>query len=114
MSILSTLTTKVYAAGVNQLSSQPLITEIGNITTIGDLFNWITNLLMILGFGLVLVFLALGFIRFITSQGDKDATAQAQKMVSYAALGGIGLLAVYTIKAIIIRITGIGNVLDKY
>lgn len=82
------------------------IFEFSGITTINDLITWITNLLIILGFGLVVVFLALGFIRFITSQGDKEATAQAQKWVSYAALGGIGLLAVYTIRAIILNVTG--------
>ncbi|MBU1132854.1 hypothetical protein KKG08_01115 [Patescibacteria group bacterium] len=90
---------KVYAA------VSPIF-EFSGITTINDLITWITNLLIILGFGLVVVFLALGFIRFITSQGDKEATAQAQKWVSYSALGGIGLLAVYTIRAIILNVTG--------
>ena len=37
------------------------------------------NIVIWVGLGLVLVFLALGFIKFITSQGDKVATEQAQK-----------------------------------
>ncbi|MFC1625053.1 hypothetical protein ACFL15_01610 [Patescibacteria group bacterium] len=87
--------------------------EFSEIGTIGDLFTWITNLIIIIGFGLVIVFLALGFIRFIVSQGDKEATAIAQKWVSYAALGGIGLLAVYTIKAVILNLTGAPDVLEE-
>ena len=102
---------KVYAA-------QPVPTgEIfvfPDINSIGSLFEWVTNLLIIMGFGLVIVFLALGFIKFITSQGDKEATAIAQKWVSYAALGGVGLLAVYTLKAIIVGLTGADDLTQQY
>jgi len=52
---------------------------------------------------LVLVFLVLGFIRFITSQGDKVATEQAQKWVTYAIIGGVGLFLVYAIKALLLN-----------
>ena len=101
---------KVYAAAIptGEIVTLPAIT---NLST---LFQWVTNLLIVLGFGLVIVFLALGFIRFITSQGDKEATATAQKWVSYAALGGVGLLAVYTLKAIILGITGASGSLENY
>ena len=101
---------KVYAAAIpsNEIVTLP------NITSLSTLFQWVTNLLIVLGFGLVIVFLALGFIRFITSQGDKEATATAQKWVSYAALGGVGLLAVYTLKAIILGITGASGSLENY
>ena len=101
---------KVYAAAIptGEIVTLPAIT---NLST---LFEWVTNLLIVLGFGLVIVFLALGFIRFITSQGDKEATATAQKWVSYAALGGVGLLAVYTLKAIILGITGASGSLENY
>lgn len=94
---------KVYAV----VKTTPLIESIGGITNIGELFTWLTNIIIIIGFGMVVVFLALGFIRFVTSQGDKLATEQAQKWVSYAALGGVGLLAVYTIKAVILSLTGV-------
>lgn len=101
---------KVYAAAIPTGE----IVTLPNITSLSTLFQWVTNLLIVLGFGLVIVFLALGFIRFITSQGDKEATATAQKWVSYAALGGVGLLAVYTLKAIILGITGASGSLENY
>ena len=99
---------KVYAAAVK---TTPIF-AFDAIKDIGDLFTWVTNLVIIIGFGLVIVFLALGFIKFITSQGDKEATAQAQKWVSYSALGGVGLLAVYTIRAIILNLTGAESAFD--
>lgn len=98
----SLLVEKVFAVS----STEPVIGEVANIGTIGELLTWVTNLVIIVGFGLVVIFLAMGFIRFVTSQGDKEATATAQKWVSYAALGGVGLLLVYTIKAVLLSITG--------
>ncbi|HNU76298.1 MAG TPA: hypothetical protein PKL88_01110 [bacterium] len=71
-----------------------------------DVFTTVTNIIIWVGLGLVLVFLALGFIKFITSQGDKVATEQAQKWVTYSIIGGVGLLAVFAIRGIIMQIAG--------
>jgi len=92
---------KVYAA-IPTGAINPL-TGIKNLST---LFTWATNLIIIVGLGLVIVFLAVGFIRFITSQGDKLQTEIAQKWVTYAVLGGVGLFAVYAIKAVLLNIVG--------
>ena len=81
----------------------------GNIfknATLGGIFTIVTNIIIYVGLGLVLVFLALGFIKFITSQGDKVATEQAQKWVTYAIIGGVGLLAVFAIRSIILSLVG--------
>lgn len=77
-----------------------------NNQTLGGLFEIITNIIIYVGLGMVLVFLALGFIKFITSQGDKVATEQAQKWVTYAIIGGVGLLAVFAIRRIIVSLVG--------
>ncbi|HRY56988.1 MAG TPA: hypothetical protein P5014_02370 [Patescibacteria group bacterium] len=69
-------------------------------------FEISANIVIWVGLGLVLVFLALGFIKFITSQGDKVATEQAQKWVTYSIIGGVGLLAVFAIRGIIMQIAG--------
>lgn len=74
--------------------------------TLESLFVIVTNVLIVLGLGLVLVFLAMGFIKFIISQGDKIATEQAQKWVTYAIVGGIGLFAVFAIKSVILNLVG--------
>lgn len=74
--------------------------------TLGGIFTIVTNVLIYIGLGLVLVFLALGFIKFITSQGDKVATEQAQKWVTYAIIGGVGLLAVFAIRTLVVNLVG--------
>lgn len=77
-----------------------------NAGSIEGIFTIVTNIIIYIGLGLVLVFLALGFIKFITSQGDKVATEQAQKWVTYAIVGGVGLLAVFAIKELIMSLVG--------
>jgi len=67
-------------------------------------FEIAANIVIWVGLGLVLVFLALGFIKFITSQGDKVATEQAQKWVTYAVIGGVGLLLVFSIKSVLLKL----------
>jgi len=82
------------------------INPLSGITNLQTLFTWVTNVVIIVGIGIVIIFLALGFISFVTSQGDKIKTEQAQKWVTYAVLGGIGLFAVYAIKAVIFNLVG--------
>jgi hypothetical protein len=98
------LVNKAYAQVT--LSSEEVIPTAFENLDIGNLFIMVVNLLIIVGLGLVLVFLALGFIKFITSQGDKVATEQAQKWITYAVIGGIGLFAVFAIKQMILTLIG--------
>jgi len=85
-----------------------------SITNLRTLFTFVTNAIIIIGLGIVIVFLALGFISFVTSQGDKIKTEQAQKWVTYAVLGGVGLFAVYAIRAVIYNIVGANNDFTNY
>ena len=108
----SLLITKVCAAGTaidpnSEVAKLP-------ITTLYQFFTWITNAIIIVGLGLVVIFLAIGFIRFITSAGDKVATETAQKWVTYAILGGVGLFAVYAIKAVLLSLLGTGDITRQY
>jgi len=99
------LVTKVFAASTD-IPTEPINPLGGRLTDFNSVFVWITNLVIILGLALVVVFLAMGFIRFITSQGDKVATEQAQKWVTYAVIGGVGLFLVYAIKGVILNLVG--------
>jgi hypothetical protein len=95
------------------LSTAPITAPgLAGVNSVGDLFTVITNVIIMVGLGLVLVFLALGFIKFITSQGDKVATEQAQKWVTYAIIGGVGLFAVFAIKTLILNLMGVKDPLD--
>ena len=81
----------------------------GDNPTLAGTFVAITNILIFIGIGLVLVFLVLGFIRFITSQGDKVATEQAQKWVTYAIIGGVGLFLVYAVKSVLLNFLNVDD-----
>lgn len=96
------LVSTVYAADWTdpEMFRSPIL---GDNPTLENTFIAITNILIVIGVGLVLIFLVLGFIRFITSQGDKVATEQAQKWVTYAIIGGVGLFLVYAIKALLLN-----------
>jgi hypothetical protein len=103
------LIAKAYAT---TLSTSQMIPNAFVNLDIGNLFIMAVNLLIMIGLGLVLVFLALGFIKFITSQGDKVATEQAQKWITYAVIGGIGLFAVFAIKQLILTLIGANDPLN--
>ena len=105
------LITRVYAE--TTLSSVEITANTFENLDIGNLFVMIVNLLIMIGLGLVLVFLALGFIKFITSQGDKIATEQAQKWITYAIVGGVGLFAVFAVKGLILSLVGADDPLSS-
>ncbi len=81
-----------------------------DITTLATLFGFLLNLVLAVGFSLTLVMLAMGFVQYILSQGDKAGVEKAQKWVTYAVIGGLGLFLVFALKAIIIQVTGAGDV----
>ena len=85
---------------------------LGENPSLEKTFIAVTNILIVIGIGLVLVFLVLGFIRFITSQGDKVATEQAQKWVTYAIIGGVGLFLVYALKSVILNFLNVSDPLN--
>lgn len=96
------LLTKVYAQ-VDTTITDPLRNRIG---TLQDLLSFVLNLVMGVGFALVLIMLALGFIQYIMSQGDKAGVEKAQKWVTYAVVGGIGLFLVFVLRGVLQQITG--------
>ncbi len=95
---------KVYAEAVSTTVTNPLS---GTFTTIGDVFGFVINLLIGAGWGMVFIMLALGFIKYITSKGEKQATEAAQNWLTYAVIGGIGLFAVMLIRTFIEGILGV-------
>ncbi|OGC68201.1 hypothetical protein A2415_02805 [candidate division WWE3 bacterium RIFOXYC1_FULL_39_7] len=94
-------------AQVSTVVSDPLG---GRIASLTDLLAFVLNLVLGVGFALVLIMLALGFIQYIMSQGDKAGVEKAQKWVTYAVVGGVGLFLVFVLRAVITQFTGGNNV----
>ena len=73
----------------------------GRVTNLGSAFALVLNILMGVGWALVFVMLALGFIQYIMSKGEKTAVENAQKWLTYAVIGGVGLFFIFVLKSII-------------
>ena len=105
--IKNLLVRNVFAVDDPEFNDKPIVGNLFNEAgSLGDIFTIVTNIIIYVGWGLVLVFLALGFIQFVTAGGDKVATEKAQKWVTYAIIGGVGLLAVFAVKQIVFNLTG--------
>ena len=72
--------------------------------SLGDIFGFVINLVIGVGWALVFVMLALGFVQYVTSRGEKDAVESAQKWLTYAVIGGVGLFFVTFLRTIIVNL----------
>jgi hypothetical protein len=98
----------VYATGINNRITDPLNTRFRNLN---DIFGWALNIIIGIGWALVFIMLALGFIKYITSRGEAKATDSARQWLTYAALGGVGLFFLTAIRFIITGLLGAQNTL---
>jgi hypothetical protein len=103
---LKSLMTQVSAAtgGLDTTVQNPLASK---FTNIGQIFAFVTNLLIGVGWGLVFVMLALGFMKYVTSRGEKTETQSAQQWLTYSVIGGVGLLLLGLIRTLVANILGI-------
>lgn len=108
MNLLSLLESKVYAQTAAPI--EPL--EGIAVNSVNELVTVITNILIIVGVAVVIVFLAMGFIKYITSGGDKNAVDSAQKTLTYAVIGGVGLLIVYGLRTLLLGLLNAQNLQD--
>jgi len=96
---------KVYATAVSTTVTDPL----PGITNLGSIFALIINLILGVGWALVFVMLAMGFVQYVVSQGDKTKVDSAQKWLTYAVVGGVGLFFVTVLRNIIPSLIGTGT-----
>jgi Na+-driven multidrug efflux pump len=73
----------------------------GRFQDIGNVFGFVINLVIGIGWALVFVMLALGFVQYVMSRGEKTAVESAQKWLTYAVIGGVGLFFISFIRRII-------------
>jgi NADH:ubiquinone oxidoreductase subunit 6 (subunit J) len=76
---------------------------------VGDVFGWIINIVIYVGWGLTFVMLALGFIKYITSRGETKATDSARNWLTFAAIGGVGLLLLTILKTIFVDVLDVNE-----
>ncbi|HLL60186.1 MAG TPA: hypothetical protein VK338_00565 [Candidatus Nitrosocosmicus sp.] len=69
---------------------------------ISDIFGVTIRLVFIAGGLIMLLFLILGAIQYITSGGDKDKTKEARDKITHAAIGMILLIVVYALWIVLV------------
>lgn len=74
------------------------VQQSGSSWTLAQVMAWALNLVLAVGFSLTLIMLAMGFVQYIMSQGDKAGVEKAQKWVTYAVIGGLGLFMIFALK----------------
>ena len=99
-----TILKEVYAQGVNFNNVVDPLN--GRITTLAQVYTFVFNLILGVGWSLVGIMLALGFIQYVMSKGEKTAVEGAQKWLTYSAIGAIGLFMVGAARAIIPGLVG--------
>ncbi len=100
---------KVYAQVETNVIPNPLGTR---FETLADVFGLATNLVIGAGIALTVIFLVVGGIRYIASQGDPKATDAARGALTNAVIGFVVVIAAFTIKIVVggVLNTDAGNV----
>lgn len=93
---------------------EEIVAPKGFAQNIGSLINGGLTLIMIVGAFLVLVYLILGGIEWITSGGDKSKTESAQNKITNAVIGLIILAASYAILLIVLNFLGFENIAEVF
>lgn len=93
---------------------EEIVAPKGFAQNIGSLINGALTLIMIVGAFLVLVYLILGGIEWITSGGDKSKTESAQNKITNAVIGLIILAASYAILLIVLNFLGFENIAEVF
>jgi hypothetical protein len=94
---------KVYA---QTAVSTSLVDPASRFTNLGNLFGFAINLVIGIGWALVFVMLALGFVQYVMSKGEKTAVDNAQKWLTYAVLGGVGLFFISFVRRVLPNMIG--------
>lgn len=94
----------VYAQSVSTTPTNPL--DGTGLTTLAAMFGLIMNIVLGVGIALTVIYLILGGIKYIMSQGDKKGTLEARDSITNAIIGFIVVIAAMTIRLVILRMLG--------
>lgn len=87
----------------------PVTQTVDGISNLGGIFAWIINLILGIGWALVFIMGALGFVQYIMSKGETKAVEGARNWLTSAAIGGAGLFLLTSLKIIIPSLLGTEN-----
>jgi len=99
---------KVFAQAAEEGGSisTEVLDPVSGFTNLADVFGFVINLIIGVGWALVFVMLALGFVQYVMSKGEKTAVESAQKWLTYAVIGGVGLFFITFVRRLIPDLIG--------
>jgi len=86
-------------AAVPTLPVDPLVDS--GLGTLADVFGLMINIVLGVGIAITVVYLILGGIKYVMSQGDPKQTQTAREWLTNAVIGFIVVLAAFTIRTIV-------------
>lgn len=93
----------VYAVGVPSVISDPLG---GRFASLSQVFGVLINVVLGVGVALTVVYLILGGIKYMMSQGDQKATQTAREWLTNAIIGFIVVIGAFVIKTVVSNVLG--------
>ncbi len=106
LDILNSLLMPVYA---QVPSSGTLLVgkNVGGINSLKTLFTFLTNLTIIIGVLLVVVFLVLAGIQYMTAKGDVKQAGEARQALTNAIIGFVVVIVAVTIRTVVLNVLGV-------
>lgn len=100
---------KVYAAGPIPGNIDNPITVFGPRPTLSNVFGFLLNILLGVGWALVFVCAALAIVKYIMSQGDPKETGAATRWALYMAIGALIMVMITVLRGFAFQFTGAEN-----
>lgn len=107
LSLIGLIESKAYAQTVGTNIEDPLN---GQVTNLSNVYAFIFNLILGIGWAFVFIMTAVNISRYIMSKGEPKEVATTQTAFYYLAAAGFGLLLISTSKTIIMKLLGITSI----
>ena len=78
----------------------------GRFSSLSDIMFFAINLVFAVGLGLALIFVIVGGIKYITSQGDEGKATEARNTITNAVIGAVVIIGFRVILQIVLNLLG--------
>jgi uncharacterized membrane-anchored protein len=79
---------------------------IPGVVNVSDIFALLTNVVIGVGIALVIIFLVVGGIQYVTARGDVKQAEAARSSLTNAVIGFIIVIAAFTIRLVVTNLLG--------
>lgn len=87
--------------------------QVAGITSLGNIFAAVINILLGVTFGLSIIGIAYAFFQYIISRGDKDLVGKAKTALTWSVVGLLIAFLVVAFKNILFKLLGVAGEYDN-